>query len=158
MGGGGLVNTHTTRNLIPIPHHAQPTQSTTYTHAVKRNAGVRAKVLSGEITPAALLAMGPDDFLTKEEKEDALRKGRHSLVLSAAHTFSEVIFEAQQAAADGDAAAGKEMATCAHCGSTKVLFSRRQTYNESSTWCGEDEGVPMVMNCLACGAVESQRD
>ena len=24
--------------------------------------------------------------------------------------------------------------------------------------CGEDEGVPVMLNCLACGAVESQRD
>jgi hypothetical protein len=61
----------------------------------------------------------------------------------------------QQAAQAGDEAA---VAQCAKCGSTRVLFSRRQSYNESSTWCGEEEGVPVMLNCLACGAVESQRD
>lgn len=49
--------------------------------------------MAGGITPLALVAMTADDFLTNEEREDALRKGRHSLVLSAAHTFSEVLFD-----------------------------------------------------------------
>lgn len=65
----------------------------------------------------------------------------------------------QQAVAAGAAAAGGDVPQCEQCGSTKVLFSRRQTYNESSTWCGKEEGVvPVMMNCLACGAVKSQRD
>lgn len=65
----------------------------------------------------------------------------------------------QQAVAAGTAAAGGDVPQCKHCNSTKVLFSRRQTYNESSTWCAKEEGVmPVMMNCLACGAVESQRD
>lgn len=61
----------------------------------------------------------------------------------------------QEAAQAGEEAA---VAQCAKCGSTRVLFSRRQSYNESSTWCGEEEGVPVMLHCLACGAVESQRD
>ena len=132
----------------------------------KRSAGVRGRVLSGEVTPAGLLGMGPDDFLDDKEKDEVMRKGRHATFLSATHTFSEVLFEVrveccvdvdisigrravdepvhlttltpyphepqqQEAAAAGTA---EPAAKCKTCGSTKVLFGRRQTYNESSTW------------------------
>lgn len=90
-GGGAAADPHP----HPHPHHGHGYNDLLrhLVYNLKRSAGVRARVLSGEVAPAGLLGMGPDDFLDEAEKEDALRKGRHATFLSATHTFSEVLFE-----------------------------------------------------------------
>lgn len=81
-------NAPPSQKLINV-HNNQQTKN----HTVKRNPTVRAQVLTGAINPTTLVAMKADDFLSEAEQAEALRKGRHSLVLSAAHTFSEVLFD-----------------------------------------------------------------
>jgi hypothetical protein len=93
---------------------------------------------------------------TQAEQESARAvEEKEILGYSASHLFSDVIFEE---AAGRKGGAGEGVATCPKCESTKVLFSRRQSYNESSTWCGEEQGVPVMMNCLSCGSVHSLRE
>ncbi len=115
---------------------------------MRRNEAIRQQVLDGTIPSSTLPAMDLEDFRTQAEK-DAVHEVEKKEVLGSSHLFSEVLFE------EGKKATGVK---CQHCGSTKVLISRRQSYNESSTWCGEEQGAPVMQNCLSCGKVESVRD
>lgn len=82
---------------------------------------------------------------TQAEKASAWAvEVKNILGYSSTHVFLDVICEdATGRAADQEG----EGATCPQCESTNVLFYRRQSYNESSTWCEEEHGVPITMNC-----------
>ena len=137
--------------------YSSPTLFHPIKQTVHRNDALRKQVLDGTLPPTNLLSL-PIEALRTEAEKDAAKAVETKEVLgySHSHVFSDVIFEeaAKGVAGNGGGTGGK----CRQCESTKVLFSRRQSYNESSTWCGEEQGAPVMMNCLSCGTIESIRE
>lgn len=127
--------------------------------AVHRNDVLRKQVLEGTLPPTKLLSL-PIEALRTDAEKDAAKAVETKEVLgySHSHVFSDVIFEEAGKGVAGTGGGGGTGGKCQKCQSTKVLFSRRQSYNESSTWCGEEQGAPLMMNCLSCGTVESIRE
>ena len=114
------------------------------------------------MSPKALLDMSAEELQTEEEQA-VEREKVERVVMGPRIVLSQALFDDDD---DDDDDVGRAAAAaggggghkCVACGSKRVLMSRRQSYNEQSTWCGEDKGASMMINCLACGKLDSQRE